>query len=103
MYIQFEHLDCIINIGKVLYIQTTLSKQNGFRNSFFFDQWSKYLDNISIIPYDAIITGDLNFNVGIKSNVKGHTFFSILDSHGLTQHVKQCNPQRRQHTRFGHL
>jgi len=50
----------------------------------------KYLDNIVIIRYDVIITGDLKCYVDIKSNVKAHTFFSILDSHGLTQHVSSA-------------
>jgi len=94
-------MDCIINIGKVtvkvcIIYRPPPSKQNGFRNSIFFDEWFIYLDKIAIIPYDVIITGDLNFHVEIKSNVEARTFFSILDSHGLTQHVnsatcQQCN------------
>ena len=87
-------LYCIINIGKVtVKISITYRpppKQNGFRNSIFFDEWSKYLDNIAIIPYDVIITGDLNLRVDIKYNVEALTFFSILNSHGLTQHFNSA-------------
>jgi len=104
MYTHFENMNCIINIGRVtvkccIIYRPPPSKQNGFRSSIFFDKWSKYLDNIAIIPYDVILTGDLNFHVYIKYNVKARPFFSILDSHGLTR----CTSQRRPHTRFGHL
>ena len=40
------------------------SKQNGFINSLL------YTDNIAIIPYDALITGDVHFHVNKKSDVK---------------------------------
>ena len=88
-------MDFIINIDKVtvkFYIiyRPPPSEQNGFRNSISFDEWFKYLDNITIIPCYVIITGDLNFHVDIKSNVEARTFFSILDSHGLTQHVNSA-------------
>jgi len=42
---------------------------------------------MAVIAYDIIITGDLNFHVDIKSDVQAHRFYSILNSHGLTQHV----------------
>jgi len=45
---------------------------------------------IAIIPYDVIITGDLNIHVDVKSNGEARTFFSILDSHGLTQHINSA-------------
>ena len=95
MYTHFENMDCTINVCKftvkccIIY-RPPPSKQNGFRNSIFFDEWSKYLDNIAIIPYDVIITGDLNFHVDIKSDVEARRFCSILNSHGLTQHVNSA-------------
>ena len=51
------------------------------------DESSKYLNNIGTVPYDVIITGDLNFHVDIKSDVETRRFCSILDSHRLIQHV----------------
>ena len=68
----------------------------------FFDEWSKYLDNIAIIPYDVIITGDLNFHVDIRYYVEACTFFSMLDSYGLTQHVNRVT-HKGGHTIFGHI
>ena len=41
------------------------SKQNGFTNNVFFDQWSTYLDDIMLDTHDIIITGDLNFHLDI--------------------------------------
>jgi len=48
---------------------------------------SKYSDNIAIILYDVIITGDLKFHVDNKSDPKVRRLCGILDLHGLTQHV----------------
>ena len=84
MYTHFENMDCTINVCKftvkccIIY-RPPPSKQNGFRTSTFFDEWSKYLDSIAIIPYDVIMTGDLNVHVEIKSNVEARRFCSILD------------------------
>ena len=56
MYTDFENMDFIINIGKAtvkfcIIYRSPPSEQSGFRNSIFFDEWSKYLDNIAIIPF----------------------------------------------------
>ena len=64
MYTHFENMDCSIIIGKVtikfcIIYRPPPSKQNGFRNSIFFGEWSKYLDNIAIIANDVIITSEL--------------------------------------------
>ena len=45
---------------------------------------------MSIILYDIIITDDLNLNVVNQFNVEAHRVCSILDSQGLTQHVKSA-------------
>ena len=92
MYTHFKNTYCTINVGtftvkvSIIYRPPT-SKQN-FRNSTFFDEWSKYLYSISITPCNIIITGDLNFHADIKSDVEACRFCSILESHGLNQHVK---------------
>ena len=83
---------CTTNIGKViflLHIAPPPCIQNCFRNSLFFAEWSKWLNDIASIPYDVIITGDLNFHLDNKSNVEARRFCSILDSHGLTQQVNR--------------
>ena len=45
MYTHFENMDCIINIAtvtvKLCIIYLSPPKQNGFRNTIFFDEWFK--------------------------------------------------------------
>ena len=88
----FENVYGTVNIGTVtvkdeIVYRYPSSKQNGFRNSLFFDEWCKCLAIMAIITYDVIITGDLNFNVDNKSDVESRRFCNIFDFHGLTQHV----------------
>ena len=40
---------------------------------------AKYVDNTAIIPYDGIITVDLNYHVANKSDIKVSRFDRILD------------------------
>ena len=63
------------------------SKRNGFKNSFFFDEWCLYLDRLAIITNDAIITGDFNFNIDNVNDADGVRFNGTLEAHGLVQHV----------------
>ena len=90
IYTHFLNVDFTINIAK----------ENGFRNSISFVEWSIYLDNIAIMPYHIIITGDLNFHMDIKFNCEARRFCIVLDAHGLTQHF---NSVTHKHIRFGHL
>jgi len=77
-------MDNFINLFKYRY--AILNETLGAKTRFIFFGimvvWCKYLDSTAIIPYDVIIIGDLN-----KSDVEACRFSSILDSHGLTQHV----------------
>ena len=54
MYAHFKNMDCNINIDTVIVTCSIIYrpppyKQNGFRNSLLFEEWSKYLDNIDIM------------------------------------------------------
>ena len=55
------------------------SKQNVFKNSLFFYEWSKYLDSLVIISYDVMIIGDLNVLVDNNCDVEliGFTVYWI--------------------------
>ena len=63
------------------------SKQNGFRNSVFFDEWSVFLDQLTVTPHDVIITGDMNFHLDNPGDPDTRLFMGMLESHGLVQHV----------------
>ena len=78
----FEYMDSTTNTGKVIikfYIPRgpLNSKENGFRNSLFFDKWSKYIDN-------TLITGDFHFYLYNKSDIEGFAVYWIFVS---IQHV----------------
>ena len=71
---------------------------------YIFYKWSKYLDNMAIIPYDVIynmtiiphgviITGDLNFYVDNKSDDETRRWYSILDFYVLTQDLNSVTPE----------
>ena len=61
-------MDCTVisnyvNVKLYIMYRPPPSKRNGFKNNVFFDEWSLYLDSLSIITNDVIITGDLNFHL----------------------------------------
>ena len=76
-----NHLDCVI-------YHPPPSKQNGFTNTVFFDEWTSYLDELAVAPQQLIITGDLNFHLDKPDSSKVHQFSGLLESHGLVQHVR---------------
>ena len=91
IYNYFENMNCTITIDKITIkisiFNILLFLNKCHYNSLFFDNWSKCLDNITLIPYDVIITGYLYFLVDNKSDVEARAFCSILDSPRLIQHV----------------
>ena len=72
---------------KFLLVLRLLLNKNYFRNSLFFLEWSKYLDNPAIIPYDVIISGDLNFHLNNVSKFEACIYYMMLNSHGLIQQI----------------
>jgi len=66
----------------IIHRDTNYTKQICFRNSLFFDEWSKYSDNIVMIRDGVIITGDFNFHLDNNSDAEARRFGSMLDSHG---------------------
>jgi exonuclease III len=93
VYTHFEHLECYVSTGDkpfrlcVIY-RPPPSKQNGFTNSLFFDEWASYLDELAVTPQELIITGDLNFHLDKPDSPDVHQFLGLLESHSLVQHVR---------------
>lgn len=91
-FTQFEYLSCTIT-GKqrtirlcVIY-RPPVSTVNGLQTTKFFDEWSVFLDQLSVLSSNPIIVGDINFHLDNSSNSHTAQFNSLLDSHGLKQHV----------------
>jgi len=55
-YSYFENIDCTRNRSTVMVKRSVISPGPS-------KEWYKYIDNVVIIPYDVIITGDLNVQV----------------------------------------
>lgn len=93
-YTRFENRDCSVSIGNMIIniftiyhhhhhphlnkmrlriLDTSPNGQHTWMNSF--------------ITHDSVITGDFNFHLYYKSASYGRLFNSILESHGLRQHV----------------
>ena len=92
-YTHFEYMSCGIKSETQL-IQLNIiyrpppSAQNGFRNSVFFDEWEFFLEKLSTVPHEQIITGDLNFHLDVSENVDTKRFIALLETYGFIQHVK---------------
>ena len=64
-----------------------VSKGNEFRRSVFFEEWSRLLDRLAVLPENLVITGDLNFHLDNSDDGDTKTILSSLDAHGLSQNV----------------
>ncbi|XP_078340537.1 uncharacterized protein LOC144627416 [Crassostrea virginica] len=60
---------------------------NKFRNSIFFEEWSRFLDRTVIVPEELVLTGDLNFHFDNPMDTEANKFLESLEEHGLSQHV----------------
>ena len=66
IFTQFKHMELSVKAGKTqmrlcIIYRPPLSGQNRFKATMFLDKWSNYLDRLTTIPQEVIITGDLNF------------------------------------------
>ena len=57
----------------------------------FLYEWSNYLDRLTTIPQEVIITGDLNFHFNDPTDINVHRFTGKVDAYGLAQHVTGVN------------
>jgi hypothetical protein len=92
VFTQFEHMECSVKtdttqVRLCLIYRPPPSTKNGFSITKFFDEWSAYLDYITTVPEEIIITGDLNFQLDDPTNINVRRFSGQLDAHGLIQHV----------------
>ena len=88
----FELLECSVTHRNaefrivVIYLPPP-SKNNNFRVSHFFEEFSSFIQKVANSPHELIITGDFNFHLDDPNDSNSHTFLEILDDHRLSQHV----------------
>ena len=86
-YKLFEHMNCNIMIegGKNILLCVVYSpppsRSNGLRTSNFFSEWSTYLESL-----DKVLV-DINFHLNNKSNPDTKAYLSLLEAHGVMQHI----------------
>jgi len=61
-------------------------RQNRFKATMCLDEWSNYLERLTTIHQEVIITGDLNFHFDDPTD-NLRRFTGQLDAYGLVQHV----------------
>lgn len=99
----FEHLDLRVESGFthlriIVVYRPPPSKKNKLSASQFFDEFSTFLETVSIPTHNLIIAGDFNFHLdAISRNSDASAFADLLSSFGLIQHVQDPTHER------GHL
>ena len=68
-------------------ISSPPSTANKFRNSIFFEEWSRFLVRTVVVPEELVLTGDLNFHIDNPMDTEANNFLESLAEQGLSQHV----------------
>jgi hypothetical protein len=93
-YTHFEYMDCDLttdntSLRLAVVYRPRPTRENGFKNAVFFDQWSTFLAGYVTHSKEIIIVGDLNFHVDIESDCDARHFSDTLNTCGLQQHVHE--------------
>ena len=92
IFTQFEHMELSVKAGKTqirlcIINLPTPSGQNRFKATIYLDKWSNYLNRLTTIHQEVIITGDLNFYFDDPTDINVRRFTGQLDAYGVVQHV----------------
>ena len=91
----FEHM-CLtfsasnLNIHLVIIYRSPPSKKNGLSPEMFYNEFSTFLEEITVSSGSLIISGDFNFHVDDIGNTLARKFLNLLDSFNLNQHVNRA-------------
>ena len=92
-YKHFEHMNCniVIEGGKNILLCVVYRppppSSNGLRTSNLFSEWSTYLESLDKVLGEIVMVGDINFHLNNKSNPDTKALLSLLEAHGLMQHI----------------
>ena len=104
MFTQFEYINCQIRekgsstsfLAGVIY-RPPPSKDNGFTTKEFIEEWSDFLEQISISVGEILIIGDINLHLEKTQDTYVGKFLALLEAHDLKQHIT-CATHVRGHT-----
>ena len=96
---QFELLDCIIKVNKlstrvVVVYRPPPSCKNGLRYEDFALEWASYIEQFVELQEELLIVEYFNIHVD-SSNNESQSFLNILNTNGLSQHVKSSTHQNK--------
>lgn len=91
-YTHFELLECNVTVQSIRFrlcivYRPPPSKENKLKNSVFFEEWSDYLNRLTVIQEEIVITGDMNFHLDENEDSDTRKFVDTLYDHGLEQHI----------------
>ncbi len=92
-YKSFEHIECLVKstsheILRVICIYRSGTATNSNVKDFCVD-FDDYLNNLNETHGKLLITGDFNIHMEDKDHPDTDKFLSVLNQHGLQQHVDQ--------------
>ena len=96
---QFEYINCCTDnkcatIRFVVVYRPPTSTRNGLKTSTFFDEWTCFIEHLSIDHNNIIIVGDVNFHLDVDSNHDARKFKDSLATCGFVQHVNEPTHQK---------
>ena len=70
------------------------SARNTLMTRTLFDEWTSFIEHLSIDHNNIIIVGDVNFHLDVNSNNDARKFNDSLATCGLVQHVNEPTHQK---------
>ena len=92
-----EHMDCHLNIRDISLYIDVIYRPPPSTKSVFFHEWASYLERFTEIQEEVIPVGDVNFHVNDTSDGVPCNVISLLDAHGLSQHVCESTHKKNTH------
>ncbi|XP_072025193.1 uncharacterized protein [Amphiura filiformis] len=89
-YTTFEYASIADPINGVQYIviyRPPPSKENGFLQSTFLNEFESFISEVALMPRKVVIIGDFNIHVDMPYKPEVKRFLSSLDTSGFHQHV----------------
>jgi hypothetical protein len=88
----FESIELVLTVSSTCIRLVTVyrpppTKVNASSNALFMEEFSMYLESLSITSGRVIITGDFNFHMESPTCLAAKTFQEAIDTAGFTQHV----------------
>ena len=87
-FTQFEHMSCRLIINEmnndiVVFYRLPTSPQNGLTTTYFLDEWSTFMSQLTICKSELIVVGDVNIHLDNQTLHHTVEFIQSLESHGM--------------------